>query len=57
MGTGQFRPITGANPSIGKVGELEVVEEVRIEVLCVGEETTKKVVTAMKRYTWRLTTL
>ncbi|KAI3332016.1 GTP cyclohydrolase 1 type 2/Nif3 [Xylariaceae sp. AK1471] len=50
VGTGQFRPIAGANPSIGKIGALEEVEEVRIETLCVGEETTKKVVAALKRY-------
>ncbi|KAI8629455.1 GTP cyclohydrolase 1 type 2/Nif3 [Xylariaceae sp. FL1651] len=48
MGTGQFRPGAGANPAIGKVGTLEEVEEVRIETLCVGEETTKKVVAALK---------
>ncbi|KAF7308744.1 hypothetical protein MKEN_01073500 [Mycena kentingensis (nom. inval.)] len=32
-GTGQFRPAAGANPAIGKVGELELVEEDRIEVV------------------------
>jgi dinuclear metal center YbgI/SA1388 family protein len=30
-GEGRFRPREGANPTIGKVGELEVVDEVRIE--------------------------
>ncbi|MFL6154915.1 MAG: Nif3-like dinuclear metal center hexameric protein [Marmoricola sp.] len=29
----RFRPLPGANPAIGSVGELEVVEEVRIEVV------------------------
>ncbi|MEV5649443.1 Nif3-like dinuclear metal center hexameric protein [Nocardia sp. NPDC052254] len=32
-GTGQFRPMAGANPAIGKVGDLEFVEEDRIEVV------------------------
>jgi dinuclear metal center YbgI/SA1388 family protein len=30
-GQGRFRPLEGADPAIGGVGELEVVEEVRIE--------------------------
>ena len=48
-GTGQFRPGDAANPHIGTVGELEQVEEVRFETLCVGEGTTKKAVEALKR--------
>ncbi|RRD47987.1 hypothetical protein [Tessaracoccus sp. OH4464_COT-324] len=31
-GTGQFRPLAGANPTIGSVNELEYVAENRIEV-------------------------
>ncbi|KAI1810102.1 GTP cyclohydrolase 1 type 2/Nif3 [Poronia punctata] len=49
VGTGQFRPTDGANPAIGKVGALEKVEEVCVETLCVGEETTRKAVAALKR--------
>ena len=30
-GEGRFRPLDGANPTIGEVGRLETVEEVRIE--------------------------
>ena len=30
-GEGRFRPLEGARPAIGEVGELEVVDEVRIE--------------------------
>jgi hypothetical protein len=30
-GEGRFRPLEGANPTIGEVGSLEVVDEVRIE--------------------------
>jgi len=32
-GEGRFRPLPGANPAIGSVGDLEVVDEVRIEVV------------------------
>lgn len=32
-GEGRFRPLDGANPMIGTVGELATVEEVRIEVV------------------------
>jgi hypothetical protein len=33
-GEGRFRPRDGARPALGDVGSLEVVEEVRVEVLC-----------------------
>ena len=33
-GVGRFRPDEGANPHIGSVGNLESVEEERIEVTC-----------------------
>jgi hypothetical protein len=33
-GTGQFRPLEGANPHIGTQGELETVEEDKIEASC-----------------------
>lgn len=32
-GTGTFKPIAGANPAIGSVGNREVLEEVKIEVI------------------------
>ncbi|SPJ74462.1 uncharacterized protein FTOL_04193 [Fusarium torulosum] len=47
-GTGQFRPGDAANPVIGKVGELEVIPEVRVETLIVGEDTVRKAVAALK---------
>ena len=34
IGIGRFRPLAGANPHIGKVGDLEEVEEERIELDC-----------------------
>ncbi|GAB4010575.1 MAG: CBU_2076 family Dot/Icm type IV secretion system effector [Bdellovibrio sp.] len=36
-GTGQFRPIEGADPFIGKVGEIERVDEIRVEMMCTRE--------------------
>ncbi|NPV20985.1 hypothetical protein [Bradyrhizobium aeschynomenes] len=33
-GTGRFRPLAGANPTIGAVGRLETVAEERIETVC-----------------------
>jgi hypothetical protein len=32
-GTGQFRPVDGANPTIGVVGDLEKVAENRVELV------------------------
>ena len=49
LGMGQFRPGPGSNPSIGKVGTLEIVREARVEVLCFGEDIVKKAVEALKR--------
>lgn len=33
-GQGRFVPVEGANPTIGEVGQLETVEEARIELVC-----------------------
>lgn len=33
-GTGQFRPLAGATPHIGRVGDLETVEELKVELVC-----------------------
>ena len=33
-GEGRFRPLDGAQPAIGEVGRVEVVDEVRIETVC-----------------------
>lgn len=49
LGTGQFRPGDAANPHIGKVGNLEEVEEARVETLCVGEDVIKRAVESLKR--------
>lgn len=36
-GSGQFRPMVGSKPFVGKVNELEVVEEFRVEMVCEDE--------------------
>lgn len=46
-GTGQFRALDGANPFIGKHGEVEYVKEVMIECI-VAEEYIKSVITALR---------
>lgn len=46
-GTGRFKPEVGANPAIGSVGKLEIVEEERIEFVC-PKEILDAVITAMK---------
>ncbi|KAH8902290.1 hypothetical protein BR93DRAFT_258042 [Coniochaeta sp. PMI_546] len=48
LGTGQFRPGDAANPHLGKVGELEEVQEASVETLCVGEDVVRKAVEALK---------
>ena len=47
-GTEQFIPTEGAHPSLGTIGELERVEVVRVEVLCVGEEVMREAVRRLK---------
>ncbi len=46
-GQGRFLPLKGSNPSIGKVGTSEVVDEERIEFVC-EEKNLKNIVSAMK---------
>jgi len=37
-GTGQFRPLAGSNPHLGSTGSVERVRELRVEILCTGEQ-------------------
>jgi len=46
-GIGRFKPQEGANPHIGQVGQLEAVEEERIEV-SVDDSLVQGVVSAIK---------
>ncbi|ENV44505.1 YqfO family protein [Acinetobacter schindleri] len=47
LGTGQFKPQEGADPHIGEVGQLEQVEEWRVEIL-VPDEKAVEVAKALK---------
>ncbi|KPI34443.1 putative GTP cyclohydrolase 1 type 2 [Cyphellophora attinorum] len=47
-GIGQFRPLEGANPVIGKVGDLEFVEESKVEMVIFGREIMVAAVAALK---------
>lgn len=47
-GIGRFRPEAGANPAIGQVGNLEEVEEERIEML-VEEAALGAIIAAIKK--------
>jgi hypothetical protein len=37
LGHGQFRPLAGSQPFIGKCGEVEQVAEYRVEMVCANE--------------------
>jgi hypothetical protein len=49
LGTGSFRPGDTAKPHIGTVGQVEVVEEYRVETICAGEGVVRKAVEALKK--------
>ncbi len=46
-GSGQVKPVRGANPFLGKLDELEQLEEWRVETI-VSEEKASTVATALK---------
>ncbi len=48
LGEGQFMPLVGSNPFIGKVDKLEKVPEYKVEMLC-DEAHIKEAVVALKR--------
>ncbi len=47
-GYGYFLPMEGSNPAIGKQGEIEKVEEVKIEFVC-EQDKVKEVINAIKK--------
>ncbi|MDB5266818.1 MAG: hypothetical protein JWN89_633 [Parcubacteria group bacterium] len=47
-GIGRFKPLEGANPHIGFVGQMEAVEEERIEV-SVEDSLVESVISAIKK--------
>lgn len=46
-GDGQFRALQGADPFLGKVGEIERVSELKVELVC-RDDLIRAVVAAMK---------
>lgn len=48
IGQGQFRPLKGANPAVGSVGKLEVVDEWKVEMV-VEPGKIEAVIAAMKK--------
>ena len=48
LGTGQFKPMSGAKPFIGQTGKLELVGEYRVELVC-NEACIKDAVRALRR--------
>lgn len=47
LGTGQFLPLNGSNPTIGVHGILEQIDELRVEILCT-EQNVRQAIIAMK---------
>ncbi|KAF4214469.1 hypothetical protein CNMCM8980_010402 [Aspergillus fumigatiaffinis] len=48
-GQGQFLPSGDANPAIGAVGQLETVEEMKVEIMCLGRSVMLQAVEALKK--------
>lgn len=48
LGIGQFKPLKGANPFIGKPEQIEKVKELKVEMVC-EDEYIRAVVEAMKK--------
>lgn len=47
-GTGQFKPLSGSHPTIGKLNETHRVEELRVEILCEKKDL-KEAINALKK--------
>jgi hypothetical protein len=45
-GTGQFRPLAGSDPFVGRTGEIERVDEVRVEMV-LRDEVVREALTAL----------
>lgn len=48
LGTGQFKPVKGANPFIGELGTLEQIPEWRVETI-VGNDKARAVAQALQQ--------
>ena len=49
IGSGQFRALLGATPAVGRVGELEIVRELKVEMVC-EDAVIKEVIVALKKH-------
>ena len=47
-GVGQFRPLSGSNPFIGSIGQRELVEEYKVEMVC-ERQIIRKVIASLKQ--------
>ena len=47
-GKGQFRPLSGSNPTLGSEGKIETVEELKIEMVC-EDSLVRDVIAALKK--------
>lgn len=47
-GQGQFRPLEGSQPFLGQTGEVEKVEEFRVELVC-RDELIRSAIQALKK--------
>jgi hypothetical protein len=50
LGKGQFKPVNSANPTIGEVDKLEVLDEYKVEMICTDELISKAVETLKKTH-------
>lgn len=48
LGRGQFRPLEGSDPFLGKTGEVETVEEYKVELVC-EDSLIREALAALKR--------
>lgn len=48
LGRGQFRPLEGSNPFLGNAGEVEAVDEYKVELVC-ADERIREALVALKR--------
>lgn len=48
LGSGQFRPLENSQPNLGKLGEVEIVSEYKVEMVC-EEKIMEDVVEALRQ--------
>ena len=48
LGRGQFRPLGGSDPFLGHAGEIEAVDEYKVELVC-ADELIKDALAALKQ--------